>query len=97
MTLHEICQKAVGCRVKYTGTNGDEYDKENHGKSISGEGLCYEQHDSHGLCIMVRHDDGTTACVDPITVEIPFFADPEDEAWARHSVRTLERWGKDNP
>jgi len=69
-SLHSTCCKAVGKRVRYTGTNGDEYDKIRHGLFVEGEGLCTEQHDSHGLCIIVQHDDRTTICVDPITVEI---------------------------
>jgi hypothetical protein len=97
MNLYQTCQRAVGRRVKYTGTNGDEYDKANHGKPVAGEGICMEQHDSHGLCIIVQHDDGSVVCVDPITVEIPFFADPEDEAWVRQSAKTLGQWAKDNP
>lgn len=96
MDLHKKCQLAVGRRVKYTGTNGDEYDKANHGKFVSGEGLCTEQHDSHGLCIVVQHDDGTILCVDPITVEIPLL-DLEDELWAEQSARTLGEWAKENP
>jgi hypothetical protein len=60
----------VGNRIFYTGKNGDEYDKENHGKLVQGEGLCLSCHDSHGLCIMVKHDDGSVLCVDPILVDI---------------------------
>lgn len=67
---YATCCKAVGKRVKYTGTNGDEFDKTNHGLFVEGEGLCIEQHDSHGLCIIVQHDDRTTICVDPISVVI---------------------------
>lgn len=68
--LHTTCCKAVGERVRYVGTNGDEFDKIRHGLPVEGEGLCLEQHDSHGLCIIVLHDDHTTICVDPISVEI---------------------------
>ena len=70
MDLYHQCLASVGKRVRYTGTNGNEYDKVNHGKPVRGEGLCTEEHDSHGLCIIVKHDDGTILCVDPITVEI---------------------------
>jgi hypothetical protein len=62
--LRDMCIKAVGKYVHYKGTNGDEYDKANHGKPVEGEGLCLEYHDSHGLCIIVQHDDGTKVCVD---------------------------------
>jgi len=68
-TLHQTCCNAVGKRVKYTGTNGNEYEL-THGLFFQGEGLCTKQHDSHGLCIIVQHDDRTTICIDPITVEI---------------------------
>lgn len=68
--LHKQCQQSVGKRVRYTGTNGNEYDQINHGLFVKGEGLCAEQHDSHGLCIIVQHDDGSRLCVDPISVEI---------------------------
>ena len=67
--LYDICCKAVGKRVKYTGTNGDEYNR-NHGLYVQGEGLCKSQHDSHGLCIVVQRDCGEVICVDPISVEI---------------------------
>ena len=70
MDLHQRCQDSVNKYVRYTGTNGNEYDKVNHGKPVEGEGFCKAYHDSHGLCIIVEQDDGTTLCVDPITVEI---------------------------
>lgn len=68
--LNVTCQLAVGKRVRYNGTNGNEYDKVNHGKPVSGVGLCKEQHDSHGLYILVQHDDGTEVAVDPLEVII---------------------------
>lgn len=68
-SLYDVCRNAVGKRVKYTGTNGDEYNR-NHGLYVQGEGLCKNQHDSHGLCIIVQRDCGEMACVDPISVEI---------------------------
>jgi len=68
---NEICRAAVGKRVRYTGTNGNEYDKINHGKPISGIGLCLEYHNSHGLCIIVRDDEThREICVDPISINI---------------------------
>lgn len=68
--MHELCQQAVGKRVKYEGTNGDEYDIINHGLPVKGEGLCLHLTDKHGLCIMVRHDDGAAVWVDPKKLEI---------------------------
>lgn len=68
--LHATCCKAVRKRVKYTGTNGDEFNKDKYGLYVEGEGLCVRQHDGHGLCISVLHDDHSTIFVDPITVEI---------------------------
>jgi hypothetical protein len=68
--LRDICKKAVGKRVRYKGNNGDEHDKENYGKPVEGEGICIDQHDSHGLCIMVQTDDGIVVCVDPGEVVI---------------------------
>lgn len=68
--LRDVCCKAVGKRILYAGTNGDEYDPLIFGQHVKGEGLCISQHDSHGLCIMVKHDDGTIICVDPTLVEI---------------------------
>lgn len=69
-TLHAICVRSVGKRVWYNGTNGDEYDEINHGKPVVGLGLSTAYHDSHGLCIIVKHDNGLEICVDPIQVEI---------------------------
>lgn len=66
--LHFLCQQAVGHRVTFEGTNGNEYDKEHHGEPIKGEGQCIEYHDSHGLCIIVILDDGTRLCVDPTNI-----------------------------
>jgi len=68
-SLHSTCCKAVGKRVKYTGTNGDEYDKINHGLYVEGEGIFVIFSVSLNRA-MVQHDDRTTICVDPITVEI---------------------------
>jgi hypothetical protein len=68
--LHNLCRRATGRRVRYTGTNGDEFDKINHGSLVKGEGFCTAYHDSHGLCIIVKHDDDSEICVDPISVEI---------------------------
>lgn len=70
MSLHLQCQNAVGRQVRFKGTNGDEYDTENHGKPIEGEGYCAEYHDSHGLCIIVHLDSGLQVCVDPTEVTI---------------------------
>ena len=94
MDLHQTCVAAVGKIVKYTGTNGNEYDKANHGLFVKGEGLCAEQHDSHGLCIVVYHEDGTRICVDPITVEI--VADSEEEAWAKVTQKAWADWAGEN-
>lgn len=66
--LHFLCQQAVGHRVSFEGTNGNEYDKEHHGEPMKGEGQCIEYHDSHGLCIIVILDDGRRVCVDPINI-----------------------------
>ncbi len=68
--LWEKCRDSVGHQVRYKGTNGDEYDTENHGKPLEGEGYCAAYHDSHGLCIIVRHDDGRELCIDPTEVTI---------------------------
>jgi hypothetical protein len=69
-SLWETCRDSVGKQVHYKGTNGDEYDVENHGKPVEGEGLCLEYHDSHGLCVIVRHNDGTQVCVDPTDLQL---------------------------
>jgi hypothetical protein len=68
-SLNEICRKSVGKRVKYTGTDANA---EHHGQGepLSGEGLCLEYHNSHGLYILVKHNNGKKVAVDPITVEI---------------------------
>lgn len=68
--LYELSKKAVGKRIKYIGTNGNEFDK-NYGTPVEGEGLCSSQHDSHGLCLMVKHDDcDELFCLDPTFIEI---------------------------
>ena len=72
-TLWQTCRDAVGHRVRYSGTNGDEYSI-GHGLFVRGEGVCVEQHDSHGLCICVRDDDGNKIWVDPIEVEVLYAA-----------------------
>lgn len=69
-TLWETCRDSVHHQVRYKGTNGDEYDIVNHGKPVEGEGYCTAYHDSHGLCIIVTHEDGSEICVDPIEVTI---------------------------
>lgn len=68
--IHSICVRSVGKRVWYNGTNGDEYDELNHGKPVVGMGFCLRYHDSHGLCIIVKHEDGSEICVDPVQVEV---------------------------
>lgn len=68
--LRNLCIRSVGKRVKYSGTNGDEYDKTNYGLYVEGEGRCLSQHDSHGLCVMIQHDDLSILCVDPVSIEI---------------------------
>ena len=68
--LYNTCRSAVGKRIRYTGTNGHESDKVNHGVYVEGQGVCMSQHDSHGFCIMVQHDDQSVLCVDPISVQI---------------------------
>lgn len=68
-TLSHLCKRSVGHKVRYKGTNGNEYDRENHGKPVEGEGQCLEYHDSHGMCILVKTSFGTV-CVDPTEVEI---------------------------
>jgi regulator of replication initiation timing len=60
-------KKIVGKRIKYTGTNGNEYDEVCHGLFVKGEGICIEHYGSH---ILVKHDDDTVICVDPLSVEI---------------------------
>jgi hypothetical protein len=62
-------QRIVGKRIKYTGTNGNEYDEVCHGLFVKGEGICTECHDIHGVRIIVKHDDGTVMCIDPLSVE----------------------------
>lgn len=69
-TLWETCHAAVGKTIHYKGTNGNEYDKENHGKPVDGIGRCTAYHEWHGLCIMVTHADGSEICVDPTEVTI---------------------------
>jgi hypothetical protein len=71
-SLWEKCRDAVGHYVHYKGTNGNEYDKENHGKPVEGSGFCKSYHDSHGLCIMVLLMDNSELCVDPTEVEIDY-------------------------
>ncbi len=67
--IHDTCRKAIGKNVRYKGTNGNEYDKANHGKPVEGVGVCRAYHDSHGLCIMVW-DGNEELCIDPIEVQI---------------------------
>lgn len=68
--LRNTCHSSLGKRVRYTGTNGNEYDANDHGKFIQGEGICVACHDSHGLCISVKLDDEIIVYVDPISVVI---------------------------
>lgn len=69
--LRSTCEEAVGKRIAFRGKNGDERDPVNHGKWVSGVGLCKEFHDSHGLYILVERDDGRSEIVvDPIQVII---------------------------
>lgn len=69
MDLTLVCRDAVGHRVRFKGTNGNEY-SDFHGISIEGEGYCTAYHNSHGLCIIVKTDDDKEFCVDPIEVTI---------------------------
>lgn len=68
--LRRTCNSLVGRNVRFTGKNGNEFDKAGHGKPISGTGKLLEVHDSHGLCIIVQKDDikGTMLCIDVETV-----------------------------
>jgi hypothetical protein len=68
--LWEKCRDAVGKRVWFKGTNGNEYDKAHHGEPVEGVGFVREYHDSHGLCIIVEQNDGSIVCVDPVEVVI---------------------------
>ncbi|RJQ30327.1 hypothetical protein C4565_00655 [Candidatus Parcubacteria bacterium] len=69
-SLWQKCKDSVGHHIRFKGTNGDEYDKDNHGKPIEGTGFCDDFHDSHGLCLDVTLQDGDIIYVDPIEVEI---------------------------
>lgn len=51
------CRAAVGKRVRFEGTRGDEYDKKQFGKPVEGTGKCVECHAGHGLYIVVEPDD----------------------------------------
>jgi hypothetical protein len=70
MDLHDQCMNAVGRYVHFKGTNGNEYDKVNHGKPVEGFGYCSAYHDSHGLCIEVQLDCDECICVDPTEITI---------------------------
>lgn len=67
--IYDTCRNAVGKKVYFKGTNGDEYDK-HYGEFIEGEGFCTAYHDSHGLCIMVKDSTGREICVDPCEIKI---------------------------
>jgi hypothetical protein len=67
VSLYEKCKAVIGKRVRYRGTNGNEYSS-NHGKPLEGEGKCLSVHGSHGLCIMILTDDNKELCVDPVEV-----------------------------
>lgn len=69
-SLYNTCRSAVGKKIRYTGKNGNESDKVNHGSYVEGQGVCMSQHDSHGFCIMVQHEDQSVLCVEPISVQI---------------------------
>lgn len=69
-SLYEICRRAYGKMIKYRGTNGNEFDKENHGKPLEGIGRCLGYGDSHGLFIYVCGEDGKECYVDPTEVQI---------------------------
>jgi hypothetical protein len=63
-SLHGACCKAVGKRIRYHGLHSE------YKTPVAGEGICLEQHDSHGLYIVVMGDNGLITPVDPTTVEI---------------------------
>jgi hypothetical protein len=71
--IHQTCRDAVGKRVRYKGTYINERKTHGwpaHGLNASGEGICKEQHDAHGLCIMVEDKDGEEHWIEPIEVII---------------------------
>lgn len=64
-SMHDLCMLAVGKRVRFRGTNGNEYDKLNYGQIVEGQGLCTAYHDSHGLCLTIEVSNSPTPlCVD---------------------------------
>lgn len=71
-TLLRAANAAVNRRVRYEGTNGNEHDRANYGKKLSGVGLLKEVHRVASKVVLILEKDdiaGTLICVDATSVK----------------------------
>lgn len=73
-SLHATAHGSIGKRVWFKGTNANEYVKETFGRPEQGHGVVLSVSDSHGLCVMIRQDDGFELWVEPteLTIQVAF-------------------------